>query len=165
MCWPHPAGFLQVNPGCAGRTLTGSSRFILVGLATLTGSSRLSWLCWPHPDRFLQVYSIPLLALTDGLTDGGTTTLASRGLEEPAHASRGLVRPEKKDTVVCLASARSLLRVRDHYYDRKKKIQLSVWRVCHHYYDRKKKIQSSVWRVHDHVCLFCCNRYICISST
>ena len=28
--------------------------------------------------------------LTDGLTDRGTTTLALRGLEEPAHASRGL---------------------------------------------------------------------------
>ena len=37
----HPDGFFQVNPGCAGRTLTGSSRFILVGLATPTGSSRL----------------------------------------------------------------------------------------------------------------------------
>ena len=38
----HPDGFLQVNKfflvGLA--TLTGSSRFILVGLATLTGSSR-----------------------------------------------------------------------------------------------------------------------------
>ncbi len=43
-------GFLQVYPGCAGRTLTGSSRLILCGLAnelilcglaTLTGSSRL----------------------------------------------------------------------------------------------------------------------------
>ncbi len=33
---------------------------------------------------------IPLLALTDSITDGGTKTLASRGLEEPAHASRGL---------------------------------------------------------------------------
>ena len=29
----------------------------------------------------------------DGLTDGGTNTLASRGLEEPAHASRGLEEP------------------------------------------------------------------------
>ncbi len=55
------------------------------------------------------------------------------------------------------------------YYDRKKKIQSSVWRVRDHYYDRKKKdtvvclvgarsllrsekkIQSSVWRV----VLFC----------
>ena len=35
-------------------------------------------------------YSIPLLALTDWLTDRETTSLASRGLEEPAHASRGL---------------------------------------------------------------------------
>ncbi len=26
---------------------------------------------------------IPILALTDGMTDGGTNTLASRGLEEP----------------------------------------------------------------------------------
>jgi hypothetical protein len=43
LCWPHPDGFLQVNEfilvGLA--TLMGSSRFILVGLATLTGSSRL----------------------------------------------------------------------------------------------------------------------------
>ena len=61
----------------------------------------------------------------------------------------------KKDTVVCLAGAQSLLRpekkiqssvwwVRDHYYDRKKKIQSSVWWVRDHYYDRKKKRQSSV---------------------
>jgi hypothetical protein len=27
------------------------------------------------------------------------------------------------------------------YYDRKKKIQSSVWRVRDHYYDQKKKIQ------------------------
>ena len=27
------------------------------------------------------------------MTDGGTNTLASRGLEEPAHASRGLEEP------------------------------------------------------------------------
>ncbi len=37
--------------------------------------------------------------------------------------------------------------LRDHYYDRKKKIQSSVWWVHDHYYDRKKKIQLSVWRV------------------
>jgi hypothetical protein len=30
--------------------------------------------------------------------------------------------------------------VRDHYYDRKKKIQSSVLRVRDHYYDRKKKV-------------------------
>ncbi len=30
---------------------------------------------------------------TDGLTDRGTNTLASRGLEKPAHASRGLEEP------------------------------------------------------------------------
>ena len=29
----------------------------------------------------------------DGITDGETNTLASRGLEEPAHASRGLEEP------------------------------------------------------------------------
>ncbi len=34
------------------------------------------------------IYST-LLALTDRQTDRGTNTLASRGLEEPAHASRG----------------------------------------------------------------------------
>ena len=58
-------------------TLTGSSRFILVGLATLTG-----------PSRLILFYSIPFLALTDrqmdGQTDGEMNTLASRGLEEPA---------------------------------------------------------------------------------
>ncbi len=59
----------------------------------------------------------------------------------------------------------SVWRVRNHYYDQKKKIQSSVWPVRDHYYDRKKKIQSSVWRVRDHVCLSCCDRYICISST
>ncbi len=84
-------------------TLMGSSRFILVGLATLSGSSRLT------------LFYSTLLALTDGRTDretttlasrgldsggkplrtdrrtkGGTNTLASRELEEPAHASRGL---------------------------------------------------------------------------
>ncbi len=30
--------------------------------------------------------------------------------------------------------------MRDHYYDRKKKIQSSVWRVRDRYYDRKKKV-------------------------
>ena len=43
---------------------------------------------------------------------------------------------KKKDTVVCLAGARSLLR------PEKKKIQLSVWRVRDHYYNRKKKRYS-----------------------
>ncbi len=47
---------------------------------------------------------------------------------------------KKKDTVVCLVGARSLLRP-------------------------EKKIQSSVWRVRDHVCLSCRDRYICIIST
>ena len=52
----HPDGFLQVNNfilvGLA--TLTGSSRFILVGLATLTGSSRLILVGLGNL-RFLQV--------------------------------------------------------------------------------------------------------------
>ncbi len=39
--------------------------------------------------RFTLFYST-LLTLTDRMTDGGTNTLASRGLEEPAHALRGL---------------------------------------------------------------------------
>ncbi len=39
--------------------------------------------------RFTLSYST-LLTLTDRMTDRGTNTLASRGLEEPAHASRGL---------------------------------------------------------------------------
>ena len=47
--------------------------------------------------------------------------------------ARSLLRPEKKDTVVCLAGARSLFR------PEKKKIQSSVWRVRDDYYDRKKK--------------------------
>ena len=42
--------------------------------------------------RFTLFY-YTLLALTDSLTDGETNTLASRGLEEPAHASRGLEEP------------------------------------------------------------------------
>ncbi len=46
--------------------------------------------------RFMLFYST-LLALThrqtDGQTDGETNTLASCGLEEPAHASRGLEEP------------------------------------------------------------------------
>jgi len=46
--------------------------------------------------RFTLFYST-LLALTHRLTDrlthGETTSLASRGLEEPAHASRGLEEP------------------------------------------------------------------------
>ena len=110
--------------------------------------------------------------------------------------ARSLLRPEKKDTVICLAGARSLLRlekkkiqssvfwvrgsgdydwkkkdtvvcltgcavvlffvVAENFdYDRKKKIQSSVWRVSDDYYDRKKKIQSS---------FSCRDRYICISS-
>ena len=36
---------------------------------------------------------IPLLALTDRMTDRGTNTLALRGLGEPAHALRGLEEP------------------------------------------------------------------------
>ena len=38
-------------------------------------------------------YSIPLLALTDRWMDRESNTLASRGLEEPAHALRGLEEP------------------------------------------------------------------------
>ena len=69
---------------------------------------------------------------------------------------------KKKDTVVCLAGARSLLQPGKKRYSRlsggcviiittrKKKIQSSVWRVRIHYYNRKKKkIQLSVWRVRD----------------
>ncbi len=56
-CAGHPDGFLQINEfilvGLA--TLTGSSRFILVGLATLTGSSRLILVVLGNPGRFLQV--------------------------------------------------------------------------------------------------------------
>ena len=36
---------------------------------------------------------IPLLALTDRQNYGETNTLASRGLEEPAHTSHGLEEP------------------------------------------------------------------------
>ncbi len=38
----------------------------------------------------LTLFYSTLLAFTDGRTDRGTNTLALRGLEEPAHASRGL---------------------------------------------------------------------------
>ena len=41
----------------------------------------------------LTLFSSTLLALTDRQTDGEMNTLASRGLEEPAHASRGLEEP------------------------------------------------------------------------
>jgi hypothetical protein len=41
----------------------------------------------------LTLFYSTLLALTDRLTDRETITLASRGLEEPAHASRGLEEP------------------------------------------------------------------------
>ncbi len=143
--------------------------------------------------RFTLFYST-LLTLTDGMMDGGTNTLVSRGVEEPFFQlcccvsfwfwreigfgctyyyvlgvpySCGVVlvilvlagnsfwcyvRTEciiqivittgkksssrkKKVLVVCLAGARSLLRP-------EKKFQSSVWRVRDRYYDRKKKIQS-----------------------
>ncbi len=41
----------------------------------------------------LTLFYSTLLALTDGRTDGETNTLALRGLEKPAHASRGLEEP------------------------------------------------------------------------
>ena len=41
----------------------------------------------------LTLFYSTLLALTDRQTDRETNTLASRGLEEPAHASRGLEEP------------------------------------------------------------------------
>ncbi len=67
---------------------------------------------------------------------------------------------KKKDTVICLAGARLLLR------PEKKKFQSSVWRVRYRCYNRKiKNFQSYVWRVGDHyynrkkkvlvVCLAC----------
>ncbi len=37
----------------------------------------------------------PSLDLTDRITDGETHTLALRGLEEPAHASRGMEEIQK----------------------------------------------------------------------
>ena len=61
---------------------------------------------------------------------------------------------KKKDTVVCLAGCAVVLVfgyggklaffvVAGNFdYDRKKKIQLSVWRVRDDYYDRKKKRYS-----------------------
>ncbi len=65
---------------------------------------------------------------------------------------------KEKDTVVCLAGCAVVLCqflvmagnwqffvvAGNFYYDRKKKIQSSVWRVRDHYYDWKKKIQLSV---------------------
>ncbi len=120
-------------------------------------------------------YSIPLLALTDWQTEEQIkkdTVVCLAG-------ARSLLRPEKKDTVVCLLGARFwrlqpekksysclsgglcccvsfwcwreigsfFVVAGKFYYDRKKKIQLSVWRVRDHYYDRKKNIQSSVCSV------------------
>jgi hypothetical protein len=41
----------------------------------------------------LTLFYSTLLALTDGRTDRGTNTLTLRGLEEPAHTSRGLEEP------------------------------------------------------------------------
>ncbi len=63
------------------------------------------------------------------------------------------LRPEKKDTVVCLAGCAVVLCqflvlagnwhffvvAGNFIYDQKKKIQSSVWRVRDHYNDRKKK--------------------------
>ncbi len=44
--------------------------------------------------------SLSSYRLTDGRTDRGTNTLASRGLEEPAHASCGLEEPFSSCAVV-----------------------------------------------------------------
>ena len=41
----------------------------------------------------LTLFYSTILALTDRRTDRETNTLASRGLEEPAHALRGLEEP------------------------------------------------------------------------
>ncbi len=51
--------------------------------------------CPGHPDGFLQVDTLLLYPSLSphGRTDGGTNTLALRGLEEPAHALRGLEEP------------------------------------------------------------------------
>ena len=57
-------------------------------------------------------------------------------------SARSLLRPVKKnDTVVCLVGARLLLR------PEKKKFLSSVWRVRNRYYDRKKKSSSIVFGV------------------
>ena len=96
------------------------------------------------------------------------------------------LRPEKKSSSrlsggVCCCVSSWFWRLRPE----KKKIQSSVWRVvllcqflvlagnwqffcCGGKFllrPEKQKIQSSVWRVHDHVCLSCRDRHICISST
>ncbi len=52
-------------------------QFVLGQLETKT-NTEISFSFW-----LTLFYSIPLLALTDGRTDRGTNTLASRGLEEP----------------------------------------------------------------------------------
>ena len=52
------------------------------------------------------------------------------------------LRPEKKVTVVCLAGCAVVSVFGSGSYDRKKKLQLSVWRVRHHYYDQNKKRYS-----------------------
>ena len=69
-------------------------------------------------------------------------TLASCGLEKPAHALRGLEEPFFPVVLLCqflvLAGNRFWFYVHDDYYDRKKKVQSTV---------------------------SCRDRYICISST
>ncbi len=63
--------------------------------------------------------------MTDGMTDRGTNTLASRGLEEPPRLRVGWRNRKKKVLVVCLAGARSILqpeKKRDRYYNQKKKV-------------------------------------------
>ena len=117
---------------------------------------------------------ILLLALTDRKTDRETNTLASRGLEEPAHALRGLEEPFFSVVLLCqflvLAGNRILLFILLCTWST---IQLwccvSFFVVClvgaRSLLRPEKKIHSSVWRVHDYVCLSCRDRYICISST
>ena len=66
-----------------------------------------------------------------------------RGLEEPAHASRVL---EELFLQLCCCVSFWFWReigsffvvVGNYYYDRKKKVQSSVWQVLNHYYDQKK---------------------------
>ena len=89
-----------------------------------------------------------------------------RGLEEPAHASRGLEEPFFQ--LCCCVSFwfwREMGFGCTYYYVFGVPYGCGVVLVFLVLAGNKKKIQSSVWRVRDHVCLSCRDRYICISST
>ncbi len=84
---------------CFSVTLLYSTLFCCGGKANLVwfthGFLQVNPLWAGHPDGFLQVNTLLLYPSLSPYrqTDGETNTLASRGLEEPAHTSRGLEEP------------------------------------------------------------------------